>query len=80
MLSTISKDKLIIGLKQTKKAVAAGLAQKLYLARNCDPMISEPLEEAAQNAGVQVIYVDTMKELGTMCSINVGASCAAVLK
>ena len=80
MLSTIPKDKLIIGLKQTKKAVTAGLVQKLYLAENCDPMISEPLQEAAQKAGVQVLYVATMKELGSMCAINVGASCAAVLK
>ena len=80
MLSTIPKDKLIIGLKQTKKAVTAGLVQRLYLARNCDPMISEPLEDVAQRAGLQINYVDTMKELGAMCSINVGASCAAVLK
>ena len=80
MLSTIPKDKLIIGLKQTKKAVLAGQVKELYIAENCDPMISEPLQEVAQNAGAQVIYVSTMKELGTMCSISVGASCAAVLR
>lgn len=80
MLSQSSKDKLIIGLKQTKKALLSGNAKELYIARDCDPIISEPLMDTANNMGVQVFFISTMKELGSMCSINVGASCAVVIK
>ena len=80
MLFETEKDKLVVGLKQSAKAIASGLAKYVYLAENADPFITEGLEKSAAEKGAQIIYVDTMKELGTMCGISVGASCAIVLK
>ena len=80
MLTNAQKDKLIVGLKQSKKAIQNGTAKDLYMAGDCDPMYSEPLEELAKQNGVQIFYIPTMKELGTMCGINVGASCAVIIK
>lgn len=80
MLSRIPKDKLIIGIKQTKKVIANGVVKELYVAEDCDPMISDSLIEAANKSGIKVLYIPTMRALGSMCSISVGASCAAILK
>ena len=80
MLIEAQKDKLIVGLKQSKRAVEGGNAAKLYLAQDCDPMLIAPIEKAAQENEVSVFYVSTMKELGAMCNIDVKASCAVVLK
>ncbi len=80
MLSNTQKDKLVVGLKQSAKAMSSGLAKSIYIANNTDPVIVSDLEKTATENNVGVIYVDTMKELGTMCGINVGASCAVIIR
>ncbi len=80
MLSNTQKDKLVVGLKQSVKAISSGLAKNIYIANNTDPVIVSDLEKTATENNVQIIYVDTMKELGTMCGIGVGASCAVTIR
>ncbi len=80
MLFNTEKDKLMVGLKQSVKAMSSGLAKSIYIAKNTDPVIVSDLEKTATENDVGVIYVDTMKELGTMCGINVGASCAVTIR
>lgn len=80
MLFETKKDKLIVGYKQSAKAIASGIAKEVYLAKNCDPVLTDKLEKSAADMGADVFYIDTMKELGTMCGIDVGASCAVVIK
>ena len=43
-------------------------------------MLREPLVGQCRDAGVEVIPVATMKELGKLCRIHVGAACAALLR
>ena len=50
------------------------------LMRDCDDKIKTPVLEAANAAGITVEYAETMRELGKACGIDVGASCAAMLK
>lgn len=80
MISDAEKERLIVGFKQAVKAVKENRAAKVFLANDCESRISTPLEQAASADGVDVFYIDTMKELGEMCGIDVGASCAVVLK
>ena len=39
----------------------------------------EHIEQIAKEKDVEVIYVDSMEELGKACGINVGAAVAAIL-
>ncbi len=68
----------IVGTKQVLKAIAANELDKMYLALDVDASISQKLTQAATAAGVQIITVSTMKELGEACKIDVGAACAGI--
>ncbi len=80
MITAADKQFLMVGFKQTLKAINEDKADRVYLAQSCDDKIRIAVEEAANDTMVSLMYIASMKELGTMCGINVGASCAVVLK
>ena len=69
-----------VGMKQTLKAVERGEAEKVYLAKDVDDYISQKVKDTCQSYDVDIIMVDSMKELGEACGITVGAATAAILK
>ena len=71
-----NKSNLVVGFKQVKKLLSAGRCKTLYLAEDCTSSISDSLRAMA--GGTEVVTVATMRELGTMCEIDVPASCAAI--
>ena len=71
--------KMVVGAKQLRKALQNGKARRVYLARNADPAITEPLEEMCGKRNIQIAWVPTMAELGLMCGIEVGAAAASVV-
>lgn len=71
--------KRVVGVKQVRRALAAGRVKRLYLARDADPQLTQPLERQARERGVEAVWSGSMKELGRECGIAVGASVAAVL-
>ena len=71
--------KVVVGSKQLKKALKAGRAERVYLAENADPAITEPIEMMCRELHIQITWVRTMAELGRRCGIEVGAAAAAVL-
>lgn len=80
MFSDADKAKLRVGYKQAMRALNESKAEKIFLADDCDGHIKDGIEKLAGEKNTPVFYVPTMKELGAMCSIEVGSSCAAVLK
>lgn len=73
-------DKRIVGAKQTLKAIKSGIADKVFVAEDADIRVIVPITEACRENSVEVIRIDTMKELGELCSIDVGAAAACVTK
>ncbi len=69
----------IVGLKQTIKVVRNGTAKKVYLAEDADDFIKQSVLSACVDSNMQVIYVNSMKELGGACGIGIGASTAAIV-
>ncbi|MEG2456103.1 MAG: ribosomal L7Ae/L30e/S12e/Gadd45 family protein [Oscillospiraceae bacterium] len=80
MLAALQAGNKVVGAKQTRRALDHGTAATVFLASDADPRITEPLAQLAQETGVPVTRVDTMKALGEACSITVGAAVAALLK
>ena len=80
MPERLTSNRKVIGTKQLRKALKAGRVQTAYVASDADPMLREPLVGQCRDAGVEVIPVATMKELGKLCQIHVGAACAALLR
>ncbi len=80
MISEAEKARMQVGYKQAVRALAENKVQKIYLAGDCDEKISAPIEKAAQEKNAEIFYIPTMKELGALCGIDVGSSCAVILK
>ena len=78
-LAELSRQKIVVGAKQLRKALKAGTACKVYLAQNADPAVTEPLAAMCQENSVSVSWVRSMAELGKVCGIDVGAAAAAVI-
>ena len=78
-LEEISRHKVVVGAKQLRKALVAGRAQRVFLAENADPAITEPIEALCKEKSVAYAWVKSMTDLGRACGIEVGAATAAVV-
>ena len=75
-----SQTKVLVGVKQSRRALKDGLVKTAYLARDVEDNVRIPLEELCRAQGVPVEWVSTMQELGGACGISVGAAVAVVLR
>lgn len=80
MISDDEKSKLQVGYKQAMRALNEDKASKIFIAEDSDNHIKDSMKKLASQKNAPVFFVSTMKELGNMCSIEVGASCAVILK
>lgn len=72
--------KRTIGTNQTTKALQENQVKSIYVAKDAEPRVIELILGLARQRGLSVIWVDTMKQLGKACGIEVGAAAAAVLE
>ena len=79
LLKMLSDENRVVGAKQIRKALNTGKAQKVFLAKNADPALTEPLEAACQRNCIECVWVRSMTELGNACGIEVGAAAAAIV-
>ena len=80
MSSELNTPAKVVGAKQTRRALTDGRAEKLFLAADADPRVTGPLLRLAQETGVPVQEIPTMKQLGAACGIAVGSAAAAVVR
>ncbi len=75
-------DKTMIGDAERSKLQVGyeNKASKVFVAEDCDDHIKDGVSKIAMQSNTPVFFISTMKELGNMCKIEVGASCAVVLK
>ena len=79
MLTQLEQAAKVVGVKQTRRALNDGRAKSVFLARDADPALTEPMAQAAGDKGVPVLWTEHMKELGKACGIAVGAAVAAIV-
>jgi len=77
MQTDFSDSRRIVGAKQSQKAIKAGRASVVYIAHDADPALTGPIADLCRAENVKVVEIPTMKELGALCSIQVGAAIAA---
>lgn len=70
----------VVGVKQTLKALKNNQGKVLYIAKDADSGITEPILTLAKINSLQIIFVDTMKELGNLCDIDVASATALLLE
>lgn len=71
--------KKVMGIKQSIKAIKNNQAKIVYVAKDADEKLIESVIKTAEQNSVEVIHISTMKELGKLCGIDVGAASAVIL-
>lgn len=79
MVTRLTGEK-VVGIKQTVKALKNNLGSKLYVAKDADMKLLEPILKIAADKSLEIEEVDTMKELGVLCGIDVSAATALIIK
>ena len=78
-LADLHPGQFLVGAKQLRKALNAGRAKFVWLAKNADPNLTEPLITLCESCGVAYDMSATMQELGKLCGIEVGAAAACAV-
>ena len=76
---SIPEGKLLIGIRQIRKALQDGRVTQVLLAKDADPALTDPLAAMCRDSQVACCYVPTRKALGRACGIDVGTAAAAVV-
>lgn len=79
MVNRLPKNK-VVGMKQSLRVINENKAKVVYVAKDAKYELFQTVEKLANEHSLQIIYVDTMKELGRLCNIDVEASTAVILK
>ncbi|WP_077368851.1 ribosomal L7Ae/L30e/S12e/Gadd45 family protein [Anaerosalibacter sp. Marseille-P3206] len=80
MLSKLCTHNKVVGMKQVRKAVINNEADIVYIAKDAKDKVVSDIENICKEKLIDIVYVDTMKELGSSCGIDVSAATAAILK
>jgi large subunit ribosomal protein L7A len=70
----------IVGIKQTLKKMNKETCKFVCIAKDAELKVIEPIIEKAQSLKIQIVYINSMIELGKLCDIDVGAAAALFLK
>ena len=79
VLDELKTANKVVGIKQLRRALAAGKAKKVFVARDADPALTEPILAMCRRAGVEIVTVSSMRLLGQACAISVDAAAAAII-
>ena len=74
----MESDRVVVGIKQSLKAIENGEAKKVYIAKDADASLTEKVKVLCEKKSISAVYVDTMSELGNMFDVSVGASVAVI--
>ncbi|NMB38835.1 MAG: 50S ribosomal protein L7ae-like protein [Firmicutes bacterium] len=80
MPDKLMRSARLVGMKQTLRALETASVEAVYIAQDADQAVVRPIIEGCKELGVNVVYVETMAELGRACQIDVGAAVACILK
>lgn len=80
MLEELKEYPLVVGTKQTGRALAAGKVETVYVAEDADPAMTEPIVKACREAQIEVVPVPTRRMLGSACGVKVGTAVAGRLR
>ncbi|CQR48529.1 Ribosome-associated protein L7Ae-like protein [Paraliobacillus sp. PM-2] len=72
------KEQLVIGTKQTLKAIRDGEVNEVVIAADADQHITNKVSQLAKEMDIPCVQVDSKKKLGKACGIDVGTATVAI--
>ena len=79
MLTELQNSKKVVGFKQVLRSIEDGTAKKVFLAKYVSPDIYDKIVELCKEKNIDVVFADSMKQLGNACKIDVSAAVAAII-
>ena len=80
MLEKLKNSSKVVGTRRLLRAVQAGEIAEAYIAMDADLFIVRQVRQACTEAGVRLNEVETMKELGRACGVEVKTASAGIKK
>ena len=80
MLEKLKNAAKVVGTRRLLRAIQNGEIEEAYVARDADLFILRQVREACAAAGVRMVEVETMKELGQACGVEVKTASAGIRK
>ncbi|TXL61024.1 50S ribosomal protein L7ae-like protein [Cerasibacillus terrae] len=74
------KSRLIIGTKQSLKALKTGIISEVFIAVDADQEVTQGVVDIANELEVPVHYVNSKEDLGRACGIDVHAATVSIKK
>lgn len=71
-------NKIVVGAKQTVKAIRNGIVTEVIIATDAEKRITTPVMEEAESNHLIITYVDSKKCLGAACGIDVHTTVVAI--
>jgi len=80
VLQELTTRNKVVGVKQSRKAIAQDRAVKAFFAVDADPMLLDALRSSCEEKGIPVEQDFTCAELGRACQISVGAAIVVLVR
>ncbi|MDD2447514.1 MAG: ribosomal L7Ae/L30e/S12e/Gadd45 family protein [Tissierellia bacterium] len=80
MISQLKTHNKVVGLRQVKRAIDSSTTEIVFVADDAEKKVTSEIEELCSSKQIEIIHVDTMKDLGKACGIGINAAVAALLK
>lgn len=75
---TQAQSRMVIGTKQTLKAMKNSEVSEVFIAMDAKLELTEQISSLAKELDIPCHHVDSMKKLGKSCGIEVGATTVAI--
>lgn len=79
-LEELRTSKKVVGMREVQRAIERGRAKRVFVALDVDEEIRRTIVVLAQKKNVPLEYVESARELGRACGIEVRSSCAAIIE
>ena len=80
MLERLKNADKVVGTRRLLRAILAGEIEEAYVARDADLFIYRQVRDACNKMNVRMVEVDSMKQLGEACGVEVKTASAGIRK
>lgn len=80
MLEKLKNSQKVVGTRRLVRSILAGEVSEAYIAQDADLFIVRQVKDACNKAGVRMVEVESMKQLGEACGVDVKTASAGILK
>ena len=80
MLEKLKNGSKVVGTRRLLRAIRSGEIAEAYVAQDADLFIVRQVRQACNEAGVRMVEVPNMKELGQACGVEVKTASAGLKK